>query len=115
MSPSPPVGVPRVSLGDTSRSGGHTGPPLAAVPGAGDRYIVADCGGGTVDLTVHQIEKPQGTLKELYKASGGLRPPRTPSPAGVPCCPLQGCGWAGGTTWCPRGKRQGRGGRAGRR
>uniref|UniRef100_A0A8B9ZZV3 Heat shock 70 kDa protein 12B n=1 Tax=Anas zonorhyncha TaxID=75864 RepID=A0A8B9ZZV3_9AVES len=37
----------------------------------GDRYIVADCGGGTVDLTVHQIEKPQGTLKELYKASGG--------------------------------------------
>ncbi|KAM6076858.1 heat shock 70 kDa protein 12B [Chlamydotis macqueenii] len=38
---------------------------------AGDRYVVADCGGGTVDLTVHQIEKPQGTLKELYKASGG--------------------------------------------
>ncbi|NWX94587.1 HS12B protein, partial [Nothoprocta pentlandii] len=38
---------------------------------AGDRYIVADCGGGTVDLTVHQIEKPHGTLKELYKASGG--------------------------------------------
>ncbi|XP_006010284.1 heat shock 70 kDa protein 12B [Latimeria chalumnae] len=38
---------------------------------AGDRYVVADCGGGTVDLTVHQIEQPQGTLKELYKASGG--------------------------------------------
>uniref|UniRef100_A0A3Q2YVL0 Heat shock protein 12B n=1 Tax=Hippocampus comes TaxID=109280 RepID=A0A3Q2YVL0_HIPCM len=37
----------------------------------GDKYIVADCGGGTVDLTVHQIERPQGTLKELYKASGG--------------------------------------------
>uniref|UniRef100_A0A3Q3LSL0 Heat shock protein 12B n=1 Tax=Mastacembelus armatus TaxID=205130 RepID=A0A3Q3LSL0_9TELE len=37
----------------------------------GDRYIVADCGGGTVDLTVHQIEQPLGTLKELYKASGG--------------------------------------------
>ncbi|KAG7261214.1 hypothetical protein CRUP_006939 [Coryphaenoides rupestris] len=36
-----------------------------------DKYIVADCGGGTVDLTVHQIEQPQGTLKELYKASGG--------------------------------------------
>ncbi|KAF0039128.1 hypothetical protein F2P81_009612 [Scophthalmus maximus] len=33
--------------------------------------MVADCGGGTVDLTVHQIEQPQGTLKELYKASGG--------------------------------------------
>lgn len=28
-----------------------------------------------MDLTVHQIEKPQGTLKELYKASGGLHPP----------------------------------------
>ncbi|XP_053314045.1 heat shock 70 kDa protein 12B [Spea bombifrons] len=38
---------------------------------AGDRYIVVDCGGGTVDLTVHQIEQSQGTLKELYKASGG--------------------------------------------
>ncbi|XP_056407812.1 heat shock 70 kDa protein 12B isoform X4 [Hyla sarda] len=37
----------------------------------GDRYIVADCGGGTVDLTVHQIEQLEGTLKELYKASGG--------------------------------------------
>uniref|UniRef100_A0A3B3D9L4 Heat shock protein 12B n=1 Tax=Oryzias melastigma TaxID=30732 RepID=A0A3B3D9L4_ORYME len=37
----------------------------------GDKYVVADCGGGTVDLTVHQIEQPQGTLKELYKASGG--------------------------------------------
>ncbi|KAK1337304.1 hypothetical protein QTO34_001930 [Cnephaeus nilssonii] len=38
---------------------------------AGDRYVVADCGGGTVDLTVHQLEQPHGTLKELYKASGG--------------------------------------------
>lgn len=37
---------------------------------AGDRYVVADCGGGTVDLTVHQLEQPHGTLKELYKASG---------------------------------------------
>ena len=37
---------------------------------SGDKYMVADCGGGTVDLTVHQIEQPQGTLKELYKASG---------------------------------------------
>lgn len=32
--------------------------------------MVADCGGGTVDLTVHQLEQPHGTLKELYKASG---------------------------------------------
>ena len=37
---------------------------------AGTRYIVVDCGGGTVDLTVHEIEDA-GTLKELYKASGG--------------------------------------------
>lgn len=42
--------------------------PVSA--GAGDRYMVADCGGGTVDLTVHQLEQPHGTLKELYKASG---------------------------------------------
>uniref|UniRef100_A0A8C9C638 Heat shock 70 kDa protein 12B n=1 Tax=Phocoena sinus TaxID=42100 RepID=A0A8C9C638_PHOSS len=38
---------------------------------AGDRYVVADCGGGTVDLTMPQLEQPHGTLKELYKASGG--------------------------------------------
>ncbi|XP_075902294.1 heat shock 70 kDa protein 12A isoform X2 [Nelusetta ayraudi] len=37
----------------------------------GDRYVVVDCGGGTVDLTVHQICLPEGHLKELYKASGG--------------------------------------------
>lgn len=37
---------------------------------AGDRYVVVDCGGGTVDLTVHQIRLPEGHLKELYKASG---------------------------------------------
>uniref|UniRef100_A0AAV2KPC4 Heat shock 70 kDa protein 12B n=1 Tax=Knipowitschia caucasica TaxID=637954 RepID=A0AAV2KPC4_KNICA len=42
-----------------------------STPHTGDRYVVADCGGGTVDLTVHQIEQPQNTLKELYKASGG--------------------------------------------
>lgn len=33
--------------------------------------MVVDCGGGTVDLTVHQIRMPEGHLKELYKASGG--------------------------------------------
>lgn len=32
--------------------------------------MVVDCGGGTVDLTVHQIRMPEGHLKELYKASG---------------------------------------------
>lgn len=34
------------------------------------RYLVADCGGGTVDLTVHELED-KGRLKELYKATGG--------------------------------------------
>uniref|UniRef100_A0A6I8N1D2 Heat shock 70 kDa protein 12A n=1 Tax=Ornithorhynchus anatinus TaxID=9258 RepID=A0A6I8N1D2_ORNAN len=37
----------------------------------GDRYVVVDSGGGTVDLTVHQIRLPEGHLKELYKATGG--------------------------------------------
>lgn len=32
--------------------------------------MVVDCGGGTVDLTVHELED-QGTLKELHKVSGG--------------------------------------------
>ena len=36
----------------------------------GVKYLVADCGGGTVDLTIHQMEE-NGQLKELYKATGG--------------------------------------------
>ena len=36
----------------------------------GDKYLVVDSGGGTVDLTVHQIRLPEGHLKELYKATG---------------------------------------------
>lgn len=36
--------------------------------------MVVDCGGGTVDLTVHQIRLPEGHLKELYKASGKTTP-----------------------------------------
>ena len=47
----------------------HTA-PVATEFKAGTRYVVVDCGGGTVDLTVHEMED-QGTLKELYKASGG--------------------------------------------
>ncbi|EPY79181.1 heat shock protein 12B isoform 1 [Camelus ferus] len=47
---------------------------------AGDRYVVADCGGGTVDLTVHQLEQPHGTLKELYKASAFEARKRTAGP-----------------------------------
>eukprot|EP00057_Strongylocentrotus_purpuratus_P017067 XP_011671541.1 PREDICTED: uncharacterized protein LOC105441784 [Strongylocentrotus purpuratus] len=37
----------------------------------GTRYMVVDCGGGTVDITVHEVEEGQGTLKELHKAAGG--------------------------------------------
>ena len=37
----------------------------------GTRYMVVDCGGGTVDITVHEVEDDEGTLKELHKATGG--------------------------------------------
>ena len=36
--------------------------------GIGSRYLVVDCGGGTVDITVHELVS--GGLNELYKASG---------------------------------------------
>lgn len=36
----------------------------------GSRYLVLDAGGGTVDITVHEVQC-NGTLKELDKASGG--------------------------------------------
>lgn len=32
--------------------------------------MVVDCGGGTVDITVHELLE-NGRLKELQKASGG--------------------------------------------
>uniref|UniRef100_A0A3Q2Q6Y9 Heat shock 70 kDa protein 12A n=1 Tax=Fundulus heteroclitus TaxID=8078 RepID=A0A3Q2Q6Y9_FUNHE len=35
----------------------------------GTRYIVVDCGGGTIDITVHEVLEG-GDLKELHKASG---------------------------------------------
>ncbi|CAG2195876.1 unnamed protein product [Mytilus edulis] len=35
----------------------------------GSRYMVADLGGGTIDVTVHE-KIPNGTLKEVTKASG---------------------------------------------
>ncbi|XP_062579147.1 heat shock 70 kDa protein 12B-like [Saccostrea cucullata] len=34
------------------------------------KYIVLDCGGGTVDITVYEVQ-PDLSLMELYKASGG--------------------------------------------
>lgn len=33
--------------------------------------MVVDCGGGTVDITVHQLSGQHATLRELHKASGG--------------------------------------------
>ncbi|XP_045203146.2 heat shock 70 kDa protein 12A-like [Mercenaria mercenaria] len=36
----------------------------------GSKYLVFDAGGGTVDITVHEVQ-PSGSLKELYKANGG--------------------------------------------
>ena len=33
--------------------------------------MVVDCGGGTVDITVHEITNNEGHLKELFKATGG--------------------------------------------
>ncbi|XP_071376346.1 heat shock 70 kDa protein 12A-like [Centroberyx affinis] len=35
----------------------------------GTQYIVLDCGGGTIDITVHEV-LGGGALKELHKASG---------------------------------------------
>jgi molecular chaperone DnaK (HSP70) len=32
---------------------------------------VVDCGGGTVDITVYEMESRYGCLKELHKATGG--------------------------------------------
>ncbi|KAL5012090.1 hypothetical protein ScPMuIL_010641 [Solemya velum] len=34
------------------------------------RYAILDAGGGTVDITVHEVNK-DGTLKEIYQANGG--------------------------------------------
>ncbi|WAR14077.1 HS12A-like protein [Mya arenaria] len=36
----------------------------------GSQFMVVDLGGGTADISVHQ-RKPDGTLKEIHKASGG--------------------------------------------
>jgi len=37
----------------------------------GTRYMVVDCGGGTVDITVHEIQSSDGTLVEVHRATGG--------------------------------------------
>uniref|UniRef100_A0A8C6UZE2 Heat shock 70 kDa protein 12A n=1 Tax=Neogobius melanostomus TaxID=47308 RepID=A0A8C6UZE2_9GOBI len=45
----------------------HNRTSLQQTPGT--RYMVVDCGGGTIDITVHEV-LPDGRLKELHKASG---------------------------------------------
>lgn len=36
----------------------------------GEKYMVVDAGGGTIDITVHEV-KDDGSVKELHKANGG--------------------------------------------
>ncbi|XP_019622013.1 PREDICTED: heat shock 70 kDa protein 12A-like [Branchiostoma belcheri] len=36
----------------------------------GTRYMVVDCGGGTVDITTHEV-RPDNKVKEVYAATGG--------------------------------------------
>ncbi|KAK3602776.1 hypothetical protein CHS0354_026323 [Potamilus streckersoni] len=36
----------------------------------GDKYLILDAGGGTIDVTVHKVHH-DGTLRELHAASGG--------------------------------------------
>ncbi|XP_066547515.1 heat shock 70 kDa protein 12A-like, partial [Amia ocellicauda] len=47
---------------------GSPGGKMEDVPGI--QYILVDCGGGTIDITVHEI-LPDGYLKELHRATGG--------------------------------------------
>ncbi|MEQ2234269.1 hypothetical protein ILYODFUR_030154 [Ilyodon furcidens] len=48
-------------------TGNHISESLDQCPGT--QYIVVDCGGGTIDITVHEVLKG-GALKELHKVSG---------------------------------------------
>uniref|UniRef100_A0A3B5MK83 Heat shock protein family A (Hsp70) member 12A.2 n=1 Tax=Xiphophorus couchianus TaxID=32473 RepID=A0A3B5MK83_9TELE len=45
----------------------HISVSLDQTPGT--QYIIVDCGGGTIDITVHEVLEG-GALKELHKASG---------------------------------------------
>ncbi len=51
--------------------------PDASESSGGARYMVVDCGGGTVDITVHEItcgdgdRDGEGQLGEVFKATGG--------------------------------------------
>ena len=56
-------------------------------PGVGTRYMVVDCGGGTVDITVYEMESKYGCLKELHKATGGPYGSVGEFPSRVAVCP----------------------------
>jgi len=61
-----------IELVSTEQSEYHTSTQtFEVILDSGTRYIVVDCGGGTVDITVHELDNKMGTLKELYKATGG--------------------------------------------
>ncbi|XP_060580619.1 heat shock 70 kDa protein 12A-like [Ruditapes philippinarum] len=51
------------------KADGADGPFLSAF-NPGQRFLVADLGGGTLDTTVHEV-LPDGLLKELHAATGG--------------------------------------------
>ena len=44
---------------------------IASILLGATQYVVVDCGGGTVDLTVHELDVNSGTLKELHRGTGG--------------------------------------------
>ena len=51
---------------------GHVLTRLVSSLSTDTRYMVADCGGGTVDITVYEmLSRTEGKLRELYKATGG--------------------------------------------
>ncbi|XP_072177149.1 uncharacterized protein [Diadema setosum] len=58
----------RSSVGNIAKSNSQVSEKIRH----GTRYMVVDCGGGTVDITVHEVEEGPGTLKELHKAAGGM-------------------------------------------
>ena len=35
------------------------------------RYIVADCGGGTVDIVVHELDRKTMEIAEIHQPTGG--------------------------------------------
>ncbi|WP_405166429.1 Hsp70 family protein [Nocardia sp. NBC_01499] len=50
---------------------GIDGAPLPDMNDPGARFVVVDCGGGTVDITTYQVED-DGGLGEIGKPTGGL-------------------------------------------